>query len=278
MNLFVLQQGISSMGKPLISCAMTRCSMIAFQQALRLVLFAGGLLTTPAILAEDSSAEPTRPASVTSEFLSDPSRTGSLVGSILLGAAVANPLAPLVGSIAGFLIGKRSDYTRNPTQTVALNRSFIPDADVQVASIEGLTGEPLPELGSPTARIAVREELEQFTQATGSGNRLPLPVADLCHQVRPDQPLPPNCYYHQYNLAKGLTIDDTNWDARLTKIQSSIPVGSPIDQKVSSYQPTQLTTSFSIAGSHLQQQLGDACRQSTGSQPKSMKCYYYFGQ
>ena len=80
----------------------------------------------------------------TKDFLSDPARTGSLVGSIIAGAAIANPLAPLLGSVAGFIIGKRSDYSDTDSDAVRrqayANRSFIPDESTEVTSLTGLVG------------------------------------------------------------------------------------------------------------------------------------------
>lgn len=82
----------------------------------------------------------------TKEFLSDPSRTGSLVGSILAGAAVANPLAPLLGSMAGFMIGKSSAFTQkddnNARRQAYLNRSLMPEDGSEITGLAGLTGNP----------------------------------------------------------------------------------------------------------------------------------------
>lgn len=80
----------------------------------------------------------------TKEFLSDPARTGSLLGSILVGAAVPNPLSPLLGSLAGFFIGKSSAYSEQDNisaqRQASAKRSLIPDEGAQVARLSGLTG------------------------------------------------------------------------------------------------------------------------------------------
>lgn len=49
--------------------------------------------------------------SFTESFLSDPARVGGLVGGITLGAVFIHPLAPIVGNVLGYLVGKKSDYS-----------------------------------------------------------------------------------------------------------------------------------------------------------------------
>lgn len=47
----------------------------------------------------------------TEDFMSDSGRVGAVVGSIAAGAAFANPFAPLLGNVAGFFIGKSTDFS-----------------------------------------------------------------------------------------------------------------------------------------------------------------------
>lgn len=53
----------------------------------------------------------TTEVSFTESFLSDPSRVGGLVGGITAGAIFLNPLAPIIGNLLGYLVGKNSDYS-----------------------------------------------------------------------------------------------------------------------------------------------------------------------
>ncbi len=46
------------------------------------------------------------------DFLSDRSRTGTLVGSVIGGAVTAHPVGILLGSIGGYLVGKSSIYQK----------------------------------------------------------------------------------------------------------------------------------------------------------------------
>lgn len=48
------------------------------------------------------------------DFLADRSRAGTLVGAIIGGAATAHPVGLLLGSIGGYLVGKSSQYQRQP--------------------------------------------------------------------------------------------------------------------------------------------------------------------
>jgi hypothetical protein len=65
----------------------------------------------------------------TKDFLSDRSRVGSVVGTLLAGASFAHPFAPIGGSIIGFFVGKSTDYTDDDEETAEerfARRSFAP--------------------------------------------------------------------------------------------------------------------------------------------------------
>ena len=105
-------------------------------------LLVPGLLAAVLIprAALSDEAEQSKLITETEDFLSDRGRVGSLVGGILAGAALANPLAPLVGTVAGFFVGKHSDFTRGDDETAVAarnryaNRSIVP-ADNQNAGV-----------------------------------------------------------------------------------------------------------------------------------------------
>jgi len=96
-------------------------------------------LASSTVHAQEQPSTAKKLTDTTKDFLSDPARTGSLVGSILAGAAIANPLAPIVGSVAGFLIGKQTPYSRKNNNTTLrqdyANRSLVPDDDTQALSL-----------------------------------------------------------------------------------------------------------------------------------------------
>jgi len=109
-----------------------------------LVILSGILFTACNTQAQERTPVSEAISANTREFLSDPSRTGSLVGSILAGAAVANPLAPLLGSVAGFMIGKSSAFSNDnkaaERRRAYMNRSLAQESDAQIPGITGLTG------------------------------------------------------------------------------------------------------------------------------------------
>lgn len=125
----------------------------------------------------------------TREFLSDRARTGSLVGTIIAGAVVPNPLAPLLGSVVGFIIGKRSSYTdeegTSGDRTLA-NRGFVPEVGESVPSIAGLanaegsssaTPNPFARMSSESDagnQLAFSEARSNSVPATATANDLPV--------------------------------------------------------------------------------------------------------
>ena len=118
-------------------------SFTKYHPAVCLISVIGMLFTTFADLRADEPVSlSTNVAEGTKGFLSDPGRAGSLVGTIIAGAAIANPLAPILGSLAGYFVGKETDYTNNniAQQNSYARRSLIPENDRQVAILSGLTG------------------------------------------------------------------------------------------------------------------------------------------
>jgi|GEM_PF-5831684 len=111
----------------------------------RLFIVAALSFATSVAYADDTAVKTSTLAETTKEFLSDPARTGSLVGSIIAGSAIANPLAPLLGSVAGFMIGKSSAFSKEDRHGLYRhsnnNRSIIPMAGVDIATVSGLSGD-----------------------------------------------------------------------------------------------------------------------------------------
>jgi hypothetical protein len=158
----------------------------------------------------------------TKSFLSDPARAGSLVGTIIAGAAIANPLAPILGSLTGFFIGKNTNYTNNNKvqQGTGANRSLIPDNDRQIASLSGLTGEqrsiialneePKTAEASTIIKMAKEPAVVAQPQAVEQSNNLGLglhrktededslqrQLSFTCSHVQVTQQVPIYCYYY----------------------------------------------------------------------------------
>ncbi|MFT4728827.1 MAG: hypothetical protein ACI9UN_003340 [Granulosicoccus sp.] len=137
-------------------------------KAIYVVTIISILFTASSLRAEERPAASKTLSETTKEFLSDRARTGSLLGSILVGAAVPNPLSPLLGSLAGFLIGKRSAYTNKDSNAsqrqAANNRSLIPEDHSQVTSLAGLTGKQ-PQALEQTVMLELSEETETGYQS-----------------------------------------------------------------------------------------------------------------
>lgn len=182
-------------------------------KAIHIVVIASILLAASNLRAEESTVSKSF-TDGTKEYLADPARTGSLVGSILAGAAIANPFAPLLGGVAGFFIGKTSDYSGKPQQSIYANRRIIPNDAIQVTSLAGLTGTgklpqktehtPVVAMAQDTITVNQSEETQQpaimqLTRQTGTlqiKQQLQLELASACSNVAASQPLPIHCYYY----------------------------------------------------------------------------------
>lgn len=181
-------------------------------KAIHVVVIASILLAASSLRAEESTVSKSF-TDGTKDYLADPARTGSLVGSILAGAVIANPFAPLLGGVAGFFIGKTSDYSGKPQQSIYANRRIIPNDAIQVTSLAGLTGKlpqktdhtPIVALARETITVNQPEETQQLpaimqlTRETGTlriKQQLQLELASACSNVAASQPLPVHCYYY----------------------------------------------------------------------------------
>ncbi len=187
---------------------------IRYCKAMYIVIITSMLFSASVVPAEEPLPTSEAFSEGTKAFLSDPARAGSLLGTILAGAALTNPLAPMLGSVAGFFIGKNTDYSDKPGNTqryASNNRSFIPEDGSQVPSLAGLTGKPLteanqtiipgltvkisPENQQPEVSQPVTPELVQET-GSGIGSKLQQQLTYACSNVDLTQPLPVSCYYY----------------------------------------------------------------------------------
>jgi hypothetical protein len=120
--------------------------------------------TTSLAYAEDDEDENQAPTENTKEFLSDPSRVGSLTGTILGGALTAHPVGTVAGSIIGFFVGKQSMF-KSPEkermeQLSRAPRSIIPNGSDAFASnasqamMPGLQGHTYGQQGTAMQQIA----------------------------------------------------------------------------------------------------------------------------
>lgn len=112
------------------------------------VVFAAMLSPEP-LLAQSAAARATaeqekgladQASDYVKDYLSDNRRVGALAGSILGGALTAHPAGPVLGSVVGFFIGKKTMFEETPDQAPvqSANRAIIPDA-AQAASAPTLS-------------------------------------------------------------------------------------------------------------------------------------------
>jgi len=174
----------------------------------------------------------------TKEFLSDPSRTGSLLGSIIAGAAVANPLAPILGSVAGFMIGKSSAFSKDESVAARgrayMNRSLTTQNNAQVSDLTGLTG------------VMTQQPDSEPSILVGMSTR-------VTSQLSPDHP----GSFDRSAITGFPTETDKGLDAASDE---TVTVGFDADIE---------------ALNNLQRQLSYSCGNSQVAETLSMSCYYY---
>ena len=143
------------------------------------------------------------------DYMSDKRRVGSLVGSVLGGAMTVHPVGPVIGSLVGFMIGKRSMYEGESSRVESTPdrlSSIIPDSPYAAP------GEPLSLTGSRPAPTFFQPETtlaplapEPLTEpppaaplATGPTRATaPAGIAQLCRT--PAGRGNPACFYHSAN-------------------------------------------------------------------------------
>ncbi|MFK7893785.1 MAG: hypothetical protein AB8B63_23410 [Granulosicoccus sp.] len=212
----------------------------------------------------------------TNEFLSDPARTGTIVGSIIAGSAVANPLAPLLGSVAGFMIGKTFGLNQTESNVASrknyARRNLTPSNGLELPVLAGLPGktshstehesEHTVILGMPvrSSRENLLEVIEPVERISASA--LPSLTGP---PVRINSVRDTDAWYYQ--------ADGTEQSVTLERDGNSLPdfYGSAsVDETVD----LKKTPEFSHISA--MQQLGQKCKSDSADAPISSACYYFF--
>ena len=213
----------------------------------------------------------------TKDFLSDRARTGSLIGTILFGAAVANPLAPIVGSVAGYIIGKNSEYSnidsRAARRQAYFNRKLTPAEGTQVASLTGLTGQAT-QAPDQTTAVQVSEKTGRDYELDRVESLVTVPSpAELVTTTRPGHIEP--------SLAEALPHETVviAEDAEPTEpsISKEIPSRRIIGDVPVELEPILLvkTAGQINTRTRLQKQLAEECDRVQRTQALSLRCYYF---
>ena len=236
----------------------------------------GALLISTGLHAEESLSASETLSERTKEILSDPSRTGSLVGSILAGAAVANPLAPLLGSVAGFMIGKSSAFTQKDDaenrRLAHNNRSLMPTDGTQITSLSGLSNEPS-EGSGPALITGMFGDAAAQELSDQSG---PLVITKLPGEADTESPQT----QRDHAAIRQLTEDQGARDLP-EQIQQAVIMGLPRQAGTNNVPVqtelavTQGLTEEIQARINLQKQLAYACSNVEVTRPLSANCYYY---
>ncbi|MGQ7846777.1 hypothetical protein ACUNV4_20000 [Granulosicoccus sp. 3-233] len=228
------------------------------RQGVCMLTLAGTLFSASGLHAQERLSASETLTERTREFLSDPSRTGSLVGSIIAGAAVANPLAPILGSVAGFMIGKSSAFTDADSDSARrrayLNRSLMPEDSTRLSSLSGLTGNPS-EDAAPTVISGM------FGQDTAE-QRLERPEPLVIVKLPGESDA----------VTRPVPVEQAVIMGLRTQEEAGRIVNLP---ERTEHALTRGLTEDMEARINLQKQLAHACSNVELTQPPSPSCYYY---
>ena len=241
------------------------------------------LFASSAIRADETqSAVSSTIAGTTKEYLSDPARTGSLVGSIIAGSALANPLAPLLGSVIGFVIGKSSAFSKGRGSTqrpdAYSNRSLIPDDGVEITSLVGLSGpSSLDTLAADGVTIFEDKDAGAGHGSTINSGLVENAVAGSQQEDVPTlaaaKPVPSN------NRSNQIVIVESTDQPGMASSKELLVTTDRVREADMSVQPAHTTvrglSAESAGATDLQKMLADACSNVDAVKPASLNCYYY---
>ena len=119
-----------------------------------IIAFSGGALASeaePIKSATKTHIEPSvadNASTYIRDYLSDPRRAGSLAGSILGGALTAHPAGPVIGSLVGFFVGKKTMFNEEKAKAqqakiLYARRDIVPEGGmggVQTLSLSSAQG------------------------------------------------------------------------------------------------------------------------------------------
>ena len=241
-----------------------------------IAILLAALSTTSVLHADEKASISKRFTEGTKDFLSDPARTGSLVGTILVGATIANPLAPIVGSVAGFIIGKSSAFSKNDGRAerrqAYLNRSLTPAAGVEVTTLTGLTGE-----SAQTSNQRSNLKLSNDTGIDYDIEQVQVLVPVSLPEERGAIIRSENIEPQLGSALPGRIIIVDEPEALGTATIDSLPGNvDPTHQpgEIESMAPVNAQTQINTRTSR-QQQLAESCNNVQPTQEQSLLCYYF---
>ena len=250
-----------------------------YHKSIFVISLVGLLCASSAISADETqSAVSNTIAEKTKEYLSDPARTGSIVGSIIAGSALANPLAPLLGSVVGFIIGKSSAFSKEQGGTqrsnAYSNRSLIPDSNAEVTNLTGLTSaSSLETQPADGGTILVDMEAGSRQGATINLGLAENAVADNEQEIIP-----------VLAAARGSSGDNGSNQIVIVESMDQRGVSKPLvatdlvreaDLGITpAHLAVQGLSGESTPSTDLQKMLADACSNAKTVKPTSLNCYY----
>ncbi|MDB3936408.1 hypothetical protein N9383_06810 [Granulosicoccus sp.] len=255
---------------------------IKHKKIIGIASLAGTLCFSSVLFADEPQSTVSRTiVGTTKEFLSDPARTGSIVGSIIAGSALANPLAPLLGSVVGFVIGKSSAFSNKrggPERANAYNnRSLTLDDSSEVTSLVGLSGASnLDTL--PVDGVTVFEDLKagsrtESTISLGSNENLVVDT-DLVETPTLAAAQPELSDRPTGQIVIVESADRPNINSRIKPLLTTDIVREVDIELQAENINTQGLRVESAGATDVQKMLADACSNTNTVKPASLNCYY----
>ncbi|MDI9244474.1 flagella assembly protein FlgT middle domain-containing protein [Marinobacter sp. CHS3-4] len=176
----------------------------------------------------------------TEGFLSDRSRVGAVVGGILASAAYAHPFSPLAGTIAGYILGKSTDFSDKSDSAADFyaRKSFAPGAD----SEEGADAVALNMSGGDSGQTIAFDD----SARPGSGSSQSLETAQTA--ARDSVAYTPNLIISKDVGGRQAELD--RLAAIIRKERSSTPF--EVNQQCQNQQASRIRKKIVVAGFNLQ--------------------------